>query len=189
MDKMKEKKALMIASFLLQYPDENWYELLEEAASGAEEISEEAYFEPILKFLEHAGKSRELDLAELYVNTFDFTKEANLHLSYYRFKEQRERGMELVRLKQRYGEAGFDLSKGELPDFLPLVLEFAAASGDKDILMDNVTAVREIFENLSVKNNPYSQVINAVLLLAESWKTREQADNGLNAVSCGGVSV
>ena len=63
---------------------------------------------------------------ELRHVTFDFDRRASLHLTYHTYGDRRQRGLELVRLKRRYAEAGLPLEGGELPDYLPVLLEFAA---------------------------------------------------------------
>lgn len=106
-----------------------------------------------------------MDLAELYVNTFDFSKKTNLYLSYYRNKDQKERGASLLAMKQQYAKAGFVMQSSELPDFLPIVLEFTSALGTKEILMEYASVIEEVYKHLSKDNNPYSYILEAVLLL------------------------
>ena len=61
------------------------------------------------------------------------TGAASLHLTYHTHGDRRQRGLELVRLKRRYAEAGLPFEGGELPDYLPVLLEFAslAAGGGR----------------------------------------------------------
>ncbi len=61
-----------------------------------------------------------------YVETFDVTRKCALHLTYFTDGDTRKRGVALVRIKQRYRRAGVVLGDGELPDYLPVVLEFGA---------------------------------------------------------------
>ena len=79
--------------------------------------------EPLLA----AVASRPLsDLRRAYVETFDFDRRCGLHLTYHTHGDRRQRGLELVRLKRRYAEAGLPFAGDELPDYLPLMLEFAS---------------------------------------------------------------
>jgi nitrate reductase molybdenum cofactor assembly chaperone NarJ/NarW len=165
MNKKDLKNTLLIASFLLQYPDINWCDTLCEVQEEINKVKDETYIKPMLRFLEYAGQNTELDLAELYVHTFDFDPKTSLYLTYYRFDEQKERGAALLKIKQRYGEAGLHILKGELPDFLPILLEFSAVSGEKELLEDYADVIQDIYYNLSKANNPYSEVLKSVLLL------------------------
>jgi nitrate reductase delta subunit len=66
------------------------------------------------------------DLRRAYVETFDFDRRCGLHLPYHTHGDRRQRGLELVRLKRRYAEAGLPFDGEELPDYLPVMLEFAS---------------------------------------------------------------
>lgn len=169
----KEKEAFKIASYLLQYPDSNWYESIGEALVEAKSLKN--ITDKFLKFIEYAKAVSELDLAELYTNTFDFTKESSLYLTYYDYAEQQERGMALYKLKEKYSEAGLILINNELPDFLPLVLEFTASAGKKEILADFYKALQNIYEYLSKENNPYVNVFEGVLILLGDEKTIQKS--------------
>ncbi len=70
------------------------------------------------------------DLQDEYVTTFDFDRRASLYLTYHTHGDRRQRGIELVRLKRRFAEAGLELAGGELPDYLPALLEFASLVPD-----------------------------------------------------------
>ncbi len=61
-----------------------------------------------------------------YVETFDLRRRCALHLTYYRYGDTRKRGTALLRFTHAYRSAGGEFTGGELPDFLPVVLEFAA---------------------------------------------------------------
>lgn len=167
MDKINLNRSFLITSFLLQYPNEEWKEALLEIYEEAENIKDKSYAKPLLRFLEYTSQNKELDLAEHYVRTFDFTKDKNLYLTYYKYKEDRKRGEELLKLKRIYSDAGVNLATGELPDFLPVILEFTALSEKKDILLHYQEAIENIFKNLSKENNPYLHVLETVLLLLQ----------------------
>ena len=64
------------------------------------------------------------------VEAIDLNKRSGLYLTFYSEGDKRERGSSLVRLKQLYRAAGLPLEGTELPDYLPVMLEFAAAAPD-----------------------------------------------------------
>lgn len=172
MNRKNVRYAFLISSFLLQYPDKVWKETLLELEPEIKKMRQEPYSEPLMRFLQFAEENDELDMAELYARTFDFTQENNLFLTYYCFKDQKERGAAMVMLKQKYAKAGFKMIEGELPDFLPVVLEFASASLETEILMEHKDTIQNIFHNLDRDNNPYSQVFRAVLLILEASESQ-----------------
>ncbi len=49
-----------------------------------------------------------------------------MYVTYFNSGEQRERGIELPQLKNTYEQSGFLPTEKESPDYLPLMLEFAA---------------------------------------------------------------
>jgi nitrate reductase delta subunit len=61
-----------------------------------------------------------------YVETFDLDRRSTLHLTYYLHGDTRKRGLALLRLKRLYAAGGLPLDTAELPDYLPVLLEFAA---------------------------------------------------------------
>ncbi|HET9874100.1 MAG TPA: nitrate reductase molybdenum cofactor assembly chaperone [Propionibacteriaceae bacterium] len=68
-----------------------------------------------------------------YVDVFDLSRKRALHLSYWTEGDTRRRGQVLADFKSRYRRSGFLVKLyGELPDFLPLVLEYAAVADPLD---------------------------------------------------------
>jgi nitrate reductase delta subunit len=110
---------------LLAYPDAALLEALPELRSAAAELprGERRALQPVLDAL---GATPLPELRRAYVETFDFDRRCGLHLTYHVHGDRRQRGLELVRLKRRYAEAGLPLQDSELPDYLPVVLEFAS---------------------------------------------------------------
>ena len=123
---------------------------------------------PGRRALERFAASLEgIDLATLqreYVETFDFDRHASLFLTYHLHGDRRQRGIELVRLKRRYAEAGFALAEGELPDALPVVLEFAALAPDAGA--EVLCALREPIElvraRLAERGSRYAHPLDAL---------------------------
>lgn len=131
------------------------------------------------------------DIQEVYTRTFDFEKKTTLYMTYNKFTEQKERGQMLARLKVLYEMFGLEMPKGELSDFLPLMLEFLYAAdwrGD-DRAQESLTLVvmviedgtYELMQSLGEQNSPYFHLIKA---LRETLKTcvveqqQEKVSNG-----------
>ena len=62
------------------------------------------------------------------MQTFDLDKRSALYLTFYSLGDRRDRGLALLRLKKLYRAAGLPLEGSELPDYLPVMLEFAAVA-------------------------------------------------------------
>ena len=148
-----------LISVLLEYPG---LELdgaeadLERAAEGVDEIE---------RFL---AWRRTVSLDEQrreYVQTFDFDRRATLHLTYHMYGDRRQRGLELVRLKRRFRETGLEISDSELPDYLPVLLEFAAlapAAGEA-LLVELQVPLQLVRARLHYLDSPYADLFDAVL--------------------------
>ena len=149
---------LKLLSLLLQYPTE---ELL--AARTA--LADEARGGPVRRFLAWWCAREPAELRRAYVETFDFTRCNSLYLTYHVHGDRRQRGIALLRLKQRYAAAGLDLLDGELPDYLPVMLEFAALAPE-DIgvaaLAESRDAIELLRASLHDANSPYAWLLDAV---------------------------
>jgi nitrate reductase delta subunit len=150
------------ASVLLQYPDDAMLErvpLVREALAG---LPEHPAREPLLRFLAQLDRAESLALAAGYVETFDFQRRCSLYLTYYAHGDTRRRGTALALLRQRYRQAGLDLAAGELPDFLPAVLEFTAATRDRTVLLAHRPALELLRLALADAGSPYALVVEAL---------------------------
>ncbi|GAA3988037.1 nitrate reductase molybdenum cofactor assembly chaperone [Streptomyces marokkonensis] len=126
-----EQRALVLRllSLLSQYPDG---ELVAERARLASVVA--ALPGPwatceLGAFVGWFGAQEADALARHYVEMFVLRRKSSLYLTYYLHGDARRRGMALLTLARSYRAAGWDADGGELPDRLPVVLEFAALAG------------------------------------------------------------
>ena len=68
------------------------------------------------------------DIQQVYTQTFDFDRETNQYMTYFKFEDQKERGQMLAKLKVLYEMFGLKMPDNELSDYLPLMLEFLYAA-------------------------------------------------------------
>jgi nitrate reductase delta subunit len=103
-------------------------------------------------------------LRDDYIATFDFDKRTNLYLTYHLYGDGRRRGIELVRLKRRFREAGLELDDGELPDFLPVLLEFAELAPELGlpVLAGLRGSIELIRAGLHERGSAYAYLLDAV---------------------------
>ena len=105
-------------------------------------------------------------LQSSYVDTFDLSRKHALYLSYWTDGDTRRRGQVLAEIKQRYRACGFLVdTRGELPDFLPLVLEYAAIADPVDgaALLEQYRASLELLRlALLDRGSEYAGVLAAV---------------------------
>lgn len=189
MDSTNIRMALLAASYLLEYPDACWLESLEELQEEIENIKEKDCFEALSEFIEYSRSSDELNMAELYTKTFEFAKETTLYMTYYTFKEKQERGTALLNLKNRYLQRGLNLAENELPDFLPVILEYTAATGDRNVLDAYTPELQSIYSSLRKENNPYSLVLQAILITAGKAEGSKASRVSVEYITQGGASL
>jgi nitrate reductase delta subunit len=155
-----------LASLLLQYPDEPRREAAA-AVAGYEIGPGPATAERRLRELCGWYAVRPLgELERTYVDAFDFTKQCSLHLTYHVHGDRRQRGLAMLELKAAYRAAGFEPPAEELPDYLPLMLEFAAIAPDgagDGLLEDNRVSIELVRAGLKREDSPFATALDAIV--------------------------
>lgn len=120
------------------------------------------------------AKLRDRDLYELqerYVLLFDRSRTLSLNLFEHLHGESRDRGGAMVDLLQMYRDGGFDLGGSELPDHLPVLLEFLSTrplAEAREILTDAGPILIALGERLGRRETPYAAVLEALVAIAEA---------------------
>jgi len=152
-----------LASVLLQYPTSALFDgigALEEAAAATSPRAARAALAAFLRWL---GSTPPPEVAQHYVATFDLRRRCALYLTYYRFGDTRRRGMAMLEFKAAYRAAGFEPSDAELPDYLPMVLDFAALTPRGAALLRRHRADLELLRHaLHEAGTPYADVADAI---------------------------
>lgn len=160
------KNHFKLLSLLLVYPEQQWYDELPEMAKFAVDLPNG---ELLLTFFEFLQNQTLLELQENYVTTFDRNKHHALHLFEHLYGEDRERGQAMVDLLHEYQNAGFEPEANELPDYLPLFIEFLSLVDFKksqEMLGDAVHVIAHIWGNLQESESPYAAVLEALVILS-----------------------
>lgn len=179
MDHQTSQRVFGLTSHLLQYPDFEWRENLPIIREELASLPDESVRRMLEAFLDEAEPVDELDWQDRYVQTFDFGKKSNLYLTYSQHGEERERGTALLELKRRYAEAGFELVGTELPDYLPLMLEFAsAASWDaaEGVLNGRSRALGSIHGQLAESGSPYAGLLDLLQQIVAGFEQARAAE-------------
>jgi nitrate reductase delta subunit len=162
--------VLQAASLLLQYPDDR--------VRAAFAPVRSAVSEPTLRdALDAMEELSPMALQEHYVRVLDERRQCCLYLTWWTEGETRRRGLALARLKELYRARGFELVSTELPDFLPVVLEFAASHVELGLalLQENRAALELLRLALVEVDSPYAGPVQAVCDLLPGPSPRDVA--------------
>lgn len=157
---------------LLTYPETQLIDALPEISALIEEepTLNKADKIALSELVRELSKSDLLTSQERYVELFDRGRATSLHLFEHVHGESRDRGSAMVDLHNMYRKAGLALRANELPDFLPVVLEYLSLRPDAevhDMLGDCAHILKKIGEALLDRDSGYSAVFAALLALAD----------------------
>lgn len=156
-------QTVKLASVLLQYPTAALFDGLDELDAFAATTAPKSARESFGRFLRWLRATPPSQVAQHYVQTFDLRRRCSLYLTYHRYGDTRKRGMAMVVLKTAYRDAGFVPSDDELPDYLPMVLDFAALCPRGQRLLAGHRTDLELLRRALVKaESPYADVVAAV---------------------------
>lgn len=134
--------ALRLAGRLMSYPNPDFIASLPalkaEAESMLEQSSTEAFARTALDYITLLQMQDVALSAQRYVAIFDHTPSASLYMTWHRYGNDRSQGQAMAALNGLYRTAGFEPIDGDMPDYLPRMLEFLSIAPDWacDALLD-----------------------------------------------------
>lgn len=158
-------------SALLSYPSAEMRTALPEIAEVVrrEALVGESQRRDLLALVDDLGRGDQLEAEERYSDLFDRGRALSLHLFEHLHGDSRDRGSAMVELKQLYEAAGFDLSSSELPDYLPVVLEYLSCRElveAREMLADCAHILKVIARALIARQSHYAAVLQSLLVIA-----------------------
>jgi nitrate reductase molybdenum cofactor assembly chaperone NarJ/NarW len=155
-------RTYKLCSLLLQYPDEELLAARWEIRDAVAELPRSDAAEALQRFLGWWLAADPTEIAQHYVEAIDLHKRSGLYLTFYSDGDRRERGSALLRLKRLYRAAGLPLEgSSELPDYLPVMLEFASAAPDgrgELVLREHRAGLELLQRSLRDLGSPYDAV-------------------------------
>jgi nitrate reductase molybdenum cofactor assembly chaperone NarJ/NarW len=152
----------------LQYPDEELLAARGEIRAAVAELPRSPAAEALGRFVGWWSRTDPVEVAQHYVEAIDLHKRSGLYLTFYSDGDRRERGSALLRLKRLYRAAGLPLEgTTELPDYLPVMLEFASAAPDgrgELVLREHRAGLELVRKSLLDLGSPYAEPVDAVCL-------------------------
>lgn len=171
---LEDRRLLFkVFSVLLQYPDEALVHSVHSLRGALALFSHDTSEAGCRGFLQYLEATPLISLQEDYVQTFDLRPSACLNLTFHECGDSKIRGAALADLSQLYKSAGYESSTGELPDFLPLMLEFLSiCSSDTAlrILERYQKQIHGLARQLHVEGSPYGSLLEALSRFIHEFK-------------------
>jgi len=177
-------QTFKVLSALLAYPEPELLARMDELAAAlrAEALLPADQHAALEIFMTNLARLDPLDAQERYVALFDRNRSLSLHLYEHIHGESRERGQAMVQLAQLYRLYGVAIATRELPDYLPLFLEFLSMLPPRaamSLLGETAHVVSALRERLTERASPYATVMGAVEALAGKPAERAAVDDVL----------
>jgi len=155
--------AAKAASLLLRYPDGAVLEALPVVQVALAELPA-PLAGPLSIVATHRAETDPTDLAMEYVEQFDLRRRCCLYLTYYTAGDTRRRGEALVGFATAFRAAGLAVDGGELPDYLPAVLDLAASAGEPGwaLLREHRIGVDLLARALDADGSVYRHAVDAI---------------------------
>ena len=163
-------KTLKVLSLLLCYPQPEIQAALGEMAEVLTEERRlpEPQQQALLALMRQMAQTDVMELQERYVRLFDRGRALSLHLFEHLHGESRDRGQAMVDLLEVYRQHGFELNARELPDYLPLFLEYLAQRPDREaleLLSEALHVIAVLGARLAERGSDYHVVFEALSAL------------------------
>jgi nitrate reductase delta subunit len=163
--------SLRVLARLLSYPDAQLRGDLDDMRQAllSEKAIAPARLEELDALISGLARGNALENEAEYVEVFDRGRATSLHLFEHVHGDSRDRGPAMIDLAQTYEKAGLFLGPDEMPDYLPVVLEFVSTQPPKEaraFLGEMAHIFNAIFNALQQRNSPYASVLGALLELS-----------------------
>lgn len=166
-------KTLRALAALLSYPSTDLIEAADEIRQviDSDAILPVAVRGELHRLIDDLAGGDLYDLQERYGLLFDRTRSLSLHLFEHVHGESRDRGQAMVDLLKLYEESGYTPTATELPDFLPLFLEYASTRPPQaavELIGQPANVIAALRERLAKRSSPYVAVMSALLAISKA---------------------
>ena len=164
-------KTFKVLGLLMSYPKAEWVSHLDDCKTllQQENFLPKKHLQAVLAFIEGLEASDLYSVQEEYVSTFDRGRSHCLHLFEHIHGESRDRGQAMVNLSDAYEEKGLFIDQAELPDYIPLFLEFLSLCPIEEaisLLGEPVDIMATIATRLQKRDSSYAVLFSALVALS-----------------------
>lgn len=158
-------ETFKLISLLLQYPDRRFFERLGRLGAALDSLPAGRLKSGARQFLAHLQAQPAVRSRECYTAAFDIRPATTLNMTYHRWGDGEKRAAALARLQQIYLDAGYELDTDDLPDFLPLMLEFMAVCPEvcsNGFFLECLTGLTGLADRLRESAPAYARLLQLV---------------------------
>lgn len=179
-------RTLKALSVLLTYPTGEMQAAAPEigAVLAQDRLIPRGIWRQLSKLITELATGDLYDVQERYVQLFDRTRSLSLHLFEHVHGESRDRGQAMIDLKAQYEQSGLAMTVAELPDFLPLFLEYLATRPLSEAcatLGQPAHIFAALAQRLRKRRSPYEAVFRALIALAAAKPKKDEVSALLQA--------
>ena len=157
---------LRLLSALLQYPDHDLLSQIEMIETEVDDMPSKEMKKCMDDFLLYLKTHSPIQLQEGYTAAFDMNPTTTLNLTYHTFGDNEKRADMLARLQQRYQDAGYERITGELPDYLPMMLEFLSVCPESEntgLIWECLRGLEDVVDRLQKAAPPYAALLQPLI--------------------------
>jgi len=177
-------KTFKVLGLLLSYPKPEWVSHLEECKLLLieEDFLPKKHLRAILGFMDSLKNDELYSAQERYVSIFDRGRSHSLHLFEHIHGESRDRGQAMVNLAAAYEEKGFFIDQAEMPDYIPLFLEYLSLCPMDEaieLLGEPIDIMATIATRLRKQKSSYAVLFEALVALSGVKPSQDKIDQVL----------
>jgi nitrate reductase delta subunit len=177
-------KTFKVLGLLLSYPKPEWVSHLEECKLllVEEDFLPKKHLRAILAFTDSLKIAELYSAQERYVSIFDRGRSHSLHLFEHIHGESRDRGQAMVNLAAAYEEKGFVIDQAEMPDYIPLFLEYLSlcpVNEAIELLGEPIDIIATIATRLRKQKSSYAVLFEALVALSGVKPSQDKIDKVL----------
>jgi nitrate reductase molybdenum cofactor assembly chaperone NarJ/NarW len=179
-------RTFRVLAALLNYPTDALIEAASEflAVLDAEKLVPSSCRGAVDALIKEIAVGDLYDLQERYGLLFDRSKTLALHLFEHVHGESRDRGQAMVDLKAMYENSGLVVAANELPDYVPLFLEFLSTqpvAQARELLGQTAHILAALAERLGRRQSSYKAIFDALVAIAAESPRRDIVDELLKS--------
>ena len=177
-------KTFKVLGLLISYPRTERTSHVDELGSllKQEKFLPKKHLKAVLAFIEQLKSMDLYSVQEEYVGTFDRGRSHSLHLFEHIHGDSRDRGQAMVNLASAYEEKGLFIDQAELPDYIPLFLEFLSlcpVDEAVNLLGEPIDIMATIAARLQKRNSSYAVLFDALVALSKVKPSQEKIEEVL----------